>query len=402
MPPGESMEPTLATARPDHGGRAAAAAPMLVEAVRQLEGLTEQVGPFRLRAEDCDRAPEAVAAVCRALGVPLSFDAPDDGDHAVLALGARIRGAQADPRLSGLSGPELDLLQAGARRLKSTEDRAFRVHSVRRPDATLVKVVETGPAGAPCVVVSPACAMSYRLALPWLRALGGTYRCLVLQTRGTSWRIEDPEVFDRRGHDVHLQAEDLMAVIETLTSGPVHVMGMCGGAVTALYVAAQQPDYVHSLSLWHADLDLGPDAAKTDHQANLRALLDAAAGSRAAAAAMRDLLVGSPLTGFPEHIGPIVVRPYASGELLYRYAHLVRATMHWDSRPAAEHVPHPALVVTSRDDHTAHPAGSRRVAEILPGGRLEVTDHGTHLDAFAASPHQVALLTSFLATSGLR
>ena len=153
-----------------------------------------------------------------------------------------------------------------------------------------------------------------------------------------------------------------------------------------------------SLSLWHADLELGGEAPKTDHQVNLRALLDLAGESRDTAAWIAERLTSGPMTGVPERIGPLVVRPYATTELFYRYAKLTGATMHWDSRPTAAGVHQPCLVVTSEDDDTAHPAGSRRLAEIVPGARLVVAEHGTHLDAFRATPGQVRCLRSFLAS----
>lgn len=392
-----SSPSVAAVAAPDRGRRAALTA--LVTAVRQFEGLCEQVGPFALPPDTCDRSPRAVAAACAALGVPLTFDAHPHGerDHAVEALAVEIRRAQRSPGLAGLSEGEV---AETARALRDEENAGYRLHTVRRPDATLVTVVDAGPVDAPCILVSPACAMSYRLSLPWVRALSGSYRCLVTQTRGTNGRITDPEVFDRRGFTVNDQAEDLLGVIETLTSGPVHLMGICGGGVPGMTAAAEQPGCVSSLSLWHADLELGPDAAKTDHQENLRALLDAAGGSRAAAASIRGMLTGSPMAGVPDGIGPLVVRPYATDELFYRYANLTAATMHWDSRTNAETLTQPCLVVTSRDDHTAHPDGSRRLAEILQRARLTVTDHGTHLDAFAATPEQVGLLTGFLDSVG--
>jgi pimeloyl-ACP methyl ester carboxylesterase len=75
--------------------------------------------------------------------------------------------------------------------------------------------------------------------------------------------------------------------------------------------------------------------------------------------------------------------------------------MHFDNRRTAAAVAQPALIVTSRDDHTAHPAGSQRLASILPSARLVVADHGTHLDAFTATPEQVSVLTGFLAAPAL-
>lgn len=382
--------------------RRRAALAVLVDAVRQLEGLTDQVGPFALPTDTADRVPELVLAVCRALDVPLTFDLPGGGpeqDFAIAALAAGIRRAQRSPDLAGLRPADAVELSAEARRHRDEEDACYRLHAVDRPDGTSVMALDAGPADAPCILFSPACAMSARLCLPWIRALSATYRCLVYQTRGTNERIADPRTFDRRGYDVHRQAEDVTALIETFTGAPVHLMGLCGGAVPALVVAARRPELVGSLSLWHADLELGGEAEKTEHQVNLRAMLDLAGESRETAAWMRDRLASGPMTGVPDGIGPLVVRLYATAELFYRYAKLTGATMHWDSRPTAAEVTQPCLVVTSRDDHTAHPAGSRRLAEILPDARLVVAENGTHLDAFDATAEQVSCLTSFLLTA---
>jgi len=373
----------------------------LVDAVRQLEGLTGQVGPFALYPDTCDRAPELVTAVCRALNVPLTFDAPSRGhdrDFAVVALAAEIQRAQRSPELAGLQAEDIAAAVAEARHRYGDENAGHRVRAVRRPDGTVITAVEAGPRDAPCVLLSPPCALNHRLSLPWLAALRSSYRCVIVQTRGTSERIEDPEDFDRRGYDVGRQVDDLIAVTEELATGPVHLMGLCGGAAVALAATAQRPDRVSSLSLWHADLELGGDAEKTDHQINLRELLDVGGESRDTAAWLRDRLTSGPMTGVPDKVGPLVVQPYATAELFYRYAKLTGATMHFDSRRTAAAVSQPCLVVTSADDLTAHPAGSRRVAEIVPGARLVVAGSGTHLDVFRATAEQVSCLRSFLAS----
>ncbi|MFC0527588.1 alpha/beta fold hydrolase [Phytohabitans kaempferiae] len=368
----------------------------LVDAVRQLEGLTAQVGPFALGSEVCDTAPEVVAAVCRALDVPLTFDAPSRGrerDHAVVALGAEIQRAQRAPGLAGLDPADA---AAEARRRYEREEAGHRWHAVRRPDGTTVTAVEAGPADAPCVLLSAPCGMGYRLSLPWLAALRSSYRCVIVEARGTSGRIADPADFDRRGYGVGDQVGDLLATVDALATGPVHLMGLCAGVAVALEAAARAPDRVGSLSLWHADLELGAEAEKTDHQVNLRAMLDLGGESRDTAAWLRDKLTAGQMTGVPEGLGPLVVRPYATAELFYRYAKLTGATMHWDSRPTVARVSQPCLVVTSADDSTAHPAGSRWLAATVPGARLVEAEHGHHLDAFRATPAQVSWLTSFL------
>ncbi|MEV7390528.1 alpha/beta hydrolase [Streptomyces sp. NPDC091215] len=364
----------------------------LVGAVRQLEGLVRQVGPVALPAGTCDRAPELVAAVCRELGIALAFDGPLD-DHALQSLAAEIQRAQRAPELAGLTPREA---ADTARLIRDEEDAGLRLHTVVRPDGAELQVVETGPETGPCVLLSSACGMSYRLALPWLHALGAGHRCVVLQTRGTGEPVAGPADFDRYASGVPEQAGDVLAVADALGIGSCHLMGLCGGAVPALLAAVQEPSLVRSVSLWHADLELGPEAAKSDHQTNLRSLLDLAGESRDTAGWLRDKIASGPMTGVPPQVGPLVVRPYATAELLYRYARLTGATMHWDSRATAARVTQPTLIVTSEDDHTAHPDGSRRLARLVPDARLVVTAHGTHLDAFRASPEQVHTLLAFL------
>ena len=370
----------------------------LVDAVSQLAGLTRQVGAFALGATTVDEAPELVAAVCGALDVPLRFDAPGDGpDHAVTALAARIRRAQAAPGLARLVPADA---ATAARRIHDEARAGLREHAVRRPDGTVLTAVAAGPPAAPCVLLSAPPGLDHRLSLPWLRALGGDLHCAVLETRGTSEPITDPADFDRRGSDLDSQVDDLLAVAAELADGPVHLMGLCGGVAVALAAAAARPDLVGSVSAWHADLELGPDVPKSDQQENLRAVLDVAGESRDTAAWLRGRLTSGPMTGVPEEVGPLVVRPYATTELFYRYARLTAAGMRHDSRPAAAALAGtPCLVVTSEDDATTHPAGSRRLAELVPGARLATSPHGsgTHLDAFWASADHVAALRSFLA-----
>jgi 3-oxoadipate enol-lactonase len=367
----------------------------LMQAVRQLDSLTAQVGPFSLYPDAGDQAPELVAAVCEAVDVPLTFDRPADGrkDFAVVALGAEIQRAQSAPELGGLHPAEAT---AAARIWHEEENAGIRWHAVRRPDGSVVRAVEAGPPQAPCVVLSTPSGMGYRLTQPWLTALRDTHRCVIVEARGTSGLIEDPEDFDRCGYDFGPQVEDLLAVIEELGTDPVHIMGLCAGAAVALEATARRPDRVGSLSLWHADLELGTAAEKTNQQINLRNILDLAGESRDTAAWLRGKLTGGPMTGVPYGVGPLVVRPYAATELFYRYAKLTAATMHQDSRQTVRRVSQRCLVVTNVGDPIAHPAGSRWVADTVPGARQVVVEYRDHLDAFGAPPEYVACLRSFL------
>lgn len=372
----------------------------LVDAILQLKGLIEQVGQFTVPADTCDHAPALVAAVCLALGVPLHFQEPDDEqsrNRVANVLAARIRQAQQAPEFADLGTSAIAHLAEQARSLRDEAEAEYRWHLLHRPDGATVRVLDCGPLDAPFVVFSPACTMDIRLCLPWTRVLSDRYRCLVPQTRGTAGRIEDPEDFDRYGYGVEEQAGDLAAVLAEFAVSGAHLLALCGGAVPALAIAEAHANHISSLSLWHADLELGEDAPKTEYQNNLRAVLDIAAESRGSAAWVRERFASGPMSGVPEDVASLVMRPYATPELFYRYARLTGSTMHWDCRAAAARIVQPTLIVTSRDDHTTHPAGSLRLAEILPEATTAVVEHGTHLDSFRATPEQVRCLLAFLA-----
>src|SRR5882672_161893 len=111
------------------GARRQAALAALIEAIRQLEGLTEQVGPFALPSDTCDRAPALVAALCRELDVALTFDAPAGGreqDFAVTALAVELRRAQGSPDLAGPHPGDVARLVTEARRHYDEEDAGYR------------------------------------------------------------------------------------------------------------------------------------------------------------------------------------------------------------------------------------------------------------------------------------
>lgn len=379
---------------------AATAFDELTDAILQLDGLTKQVGPVTLPAEACDRRPDTVAAVCRELEVPLRFAHLSGGaavDHSAVALARKIGSAQRSPKLTG-TDPRDAAAAAGRRR--QAEAARLRTHVVARRDGATVTAVDTGHPTAPSVVLSLPGLMSFRLVLPWLARLRAHRRCVVVLTRGSSESRELPTDFDGYDHGFDHQAEDLLAVVDRLGLEAVHVMGMCAGAAAAVAAASRRPDRIASLSLWHADVELADDAARTDHQLNLRELLELAAQSRDTAEWIRSKLVSGPMTGVPGGLGPLVVRPYATTELFYRYATLTSSTMRWDCRAAAAAISRPCLVVSSSDDQLAHPEGSRRLAAVVPGARLAELPSGHHLDVFRATPAHVGLLRSFLDRPG--
>jgi len=235
--------------------------------------------------------------------------------------------------------------------------------------------------------------MPVRLAEAWIRRLAVDHRVLIWETRGLFCGCED----FAGATDVAAQGEDLVAVMDAFGVARAHVAGLCGGAVIALTAAAAAPERISSLSLWHGDFELGDAAGKTDHQRNLQALMALATRAKVSAAGVHAVLGRSIAGQSPPELAHLVLYPYANPDLLYRYCLLNGAIMDADVRPVLPAVGQPTLVVTSLDDSTAHPDGSRFVAAALPAARLHVEPHGDHISLFSGAPELIDTLVRFIA-----
>ncbi|HEX3786909.1 MAG TPA: alpha/beta hydrolase [Pseudonocardiaceae bacterium] len=237
--------------------------------------------------------------------------------------------------------------------------------------------------GDEAVVLVSACGMPAALAESWIRFLATDRRVLTWESRGLFGAGDDDGDY---AMDVGAQVADLYAVLDHDRVRTAHLIGLCGGAVIALAAAAEHPDRVTSLSLWHGAYGFADDAPTTPHQEGLIELMTAAAGSRAVARSLHTGFCQIGLTDTPDEVAHLVLYPYATPELFYRYCRLNTGITSTDVAQYLGRVRQPALVVTSQDDTIAHPDGSRRIAERLRNGVLRVEAHGDHISLFSAEP----------------
>ncbi|MET9482771.1 alpha/beta hydrolase [Streptomyces sp. NPDC006638] len=261
-------------------------------------------------------------------------------------------------------------------------------------DGVPLRVYTAGRPGEGAVVLALAPGMPARLAERWIRELARTHYVVTWESRGLFADPGEPAPAD---YGVTAQAGDLLAAMDRAGATRAHVVGLCGGAVPAVTAAALHLDRITSLSLWHGDFDLGPDSPKTDHQRNLQALMAMACSDPGLAATIHETLCRSLGDNVPADLAHLVLYPYATAELFARYCALNSAVMGEDLRPRLTALDLPVLVVTSTDDHTAHPGGSAAVAAALPGAVSLVRPHGDHISVFRGEPELFEAVAGFLA-----
>ncbi len=112
-----------------------------------------------------------------------------------------------------------------------------------------LNVVENG-AGSETLVLLHGLLFSQRMFDAQVEALGSRFRCVRMDFRGQG----ESEV-TRSGYDLDTLAGDVVALIEQLDAGPVHLLGFSMGAMVAQRVALKRPELLRSLVLMNTSAE---------------------------------------------------------------------------------------------------------------------------------------------------
>ena len=224
-----------------------------------------------------------------------------------------------------------------------------------------------GPADAPVVVLSNSLGATRGMWDPQVPALAERYRVVTYDTRGhgESPAPAGPYTLD----DV---TDDLVALLDEVGAERAHVVGLSLGGMTAMRLAARNPERVDRLVVLCTSAN--PDA---------QPFLDRAATVRAGGTA--------PLA--PAVVGRWLTPPYAAEhpELVARlegmiagcddegYASCAEVVAHVDLRADLGRITAPTLVVSGADDLALPPDHQQLIADGIPGAELLTVSPGAHL-----------------------
>jgi 3-oxoadipate enol-lactonase len=251
------------------------------------------------------------------------------------------------------------------------------------------------------VVIIPPCGMPKELYCNWIQSLSVHYFVVTWDARGL---FRADECTTNFGNSLDDQMNDLYLVINHFgESRKVHLLGLCGGVVIALKAASEDvQNRIASLSLWHGDLDFGASSMKTFHQKNTYSLMKMGSGSISEAKMMYTELMQKPsvLKSLPPSVAHLVIYPYATVDLFHNYCRLNKVLMETNSESFLSQISIPVLVVSSAEDDTAHPEGSRYLSERLENVTFIEEPEGKHIAVFGAPEklmtHQLAFLNKIV------
>ncbi|MFJ4970049.1 alpha/beta fold hydrolase [Streptomyces sp. NPDC088755] len=198
-----------------------------------------------------------------------------------------------------------------------------------------------------------------------IAALRDTYRCISLD-----WRGQGRSPRARDGYDMDTLTEDVLNLMDSLGTGPVHYVGLSMGGFVGMRLGARHPHALRSLSLLATTADgLRPERVRQFRQfAVVHRLVGLRPVRRRAAA-----LALSP--GFP--------RSPAGRPLLAEWEQRVRRGSRTGlaraARAVADHPPvadelhritAPTLVLVGAEDVSTPPADAEAIAARVAGARL--------------------------------
>lgn len=234
--------------------------------------------------------------------------------------------------------------------------------------AVPVHHVVTGRSDGPAVVFSNSLGSTHRMWDPQLAAFERRYRVVRYDTRGhgQSPVPEGPYTID----DL---ADDLVALLDTLDIERAHLIGLSLGGMTAMRVAARNPERVGRLALLCTATHLPPYDAWTERAATVRAHGTGAVAESVVARWFTSGFVTANPDGKTTYERMVAATP-AEG-----YASSCEAIATLDLRADLARITAPTLAVAGTDDPATPPNRLAEIAAGVRGARLVEVAQAAHL-----------------------
>lgn len=237
--------------------------------------------------------------------------------------------------------------------------------------------VVTGRPDGPVVVFSNSLGSTHRMWDAQLAAFEERFRVVRYDTRGHG----DSPVPDGP-YSIDDLADDLVALLDSLDVARAHLVGLSLGGMTAMRVAARNPERVDRLAVLCTGAQLPPASAWTDRAATVRA-----EGSAAVAEAVVARWFSPGYTGDRAPWEAMVAATPAEG-----YAACCEAIAELDLRADLPNISALTLAIAGTDDPATPPAKLAEITDVIPGAKLIEIAHAAHL----ANAEQPGIITPAL------
>jgi pimeloyl-ACP methyl ester carboxylesterase len=226
---------------------------------------------------------------------------------------------------------------------------------------------------------------------PQVAALSASYRCIAYDLMGHGGSAPGPG-----GYTLEDEAENLHELIARWWgASPAHVVALSMGGMTAIRLALDHPEDVLSLSLFDTSAE-GEDPSRIPQY---EALLAGSRGPNVAviAEAVAAIMFSQGFRASRPEVVADYRRHYASLDFDAIELALKAVTGRSNVLPAAAAISVPTLVVVGSEDPATPPDEARRLADAVPGARLETLAGAGHMSVIEQPERVTEMLSAFLA-----
>ena len=262
-------------------------------------------------------------------------------------------------------------------------------------DSATIHYTDTGPPAdrpdAPTVFFGHGLLFSGWMFRSQIATLRDEYRCVAID-----WRGQGDSAATRAGYDMDTLAADAVGLMEALGVAPVHYVGLSMGGFIGQRIAARRPDLVRTLTL--LDTSAGPEDPDKAGRYKMLGRIYRLTGIPPLRKAVVPLMFGPSFLSDASHTE--ILDEWQACLSRSRRAGVSRAVFGVADRASIEDeissITAPTLVVVGADDRATPPHKSERIAERIPGARLEVIPECGHSSTLEQPDTVTALLRGFL------
>jgi 3-oxoadipate enol-lactonase len=233
--------------------------------------------------------------------------------------------------------------------------------------AVAVSYTVDGAEDAPVVVLSNSLGATRGMWDPQVPALAERYRVVTYDTRGHGDSPAPPGPYS-----LDDLVDDLVALLDEVGAERAHVAGLSLGGMTAMRLAAREPERVHRLAVLCT-------SAKPDPQPFLdRAVAVRSGGTAPLAPTVASRWVTPPFAAqHPDLVARLEAMIAGSDDEGYAACCEVVAAV--DLRQDLGRITAPTLVVSGAEDVALPPPHQQAIADGIPGAELLTVSPGAHL-----------------------
>ncbi|MEO8842798.1 MAG: alpha/beta fold hydrolase [Kofleriaceae bacterium] len=256
---------------------------------------------------------------------------------------------------------------------------------------TSLYVEDTGPGSSgETIVFSHGLLWDTTLFAPQIAALRSKYRCIAWDHRGQGRSAAD----HRKCIGMELVAQDAVALLAKLDTGPVHFAGLSMGGFVAMRVAARRRELVRSLILIETSAD--PEPIENIGRYRTLTAVVRTLGPRVVSKQVAKIMLGRTILGDPNRRADVATYTATMSQRrdIWRAVNGVidRAPI-FDE---LDRIDAPTLIMVGDEDVATPLPKAERLRTAIAGSRLEVIPRAGHSSTVEEPTRVTAAISNFL------